>query len=130
MLWLVQKYWDSQLCTLNFLRHIHQKSILHWLYSALHRLSTFCFYNSQRHFQVLVVLENHLAANLIGMMKNQENIAANMVNINHSALIYNQKYSRLRCLLHVKGLVICFYLGWSGSTLLITKHITKVGSKS
>jgi hypothetical protein len=22
-----------------------------------------------------------------------------------------QKYSRLRCLLHVKGLVICFYLG-------------------
>ena len=28
--------------------------------------------------------------------------------------IYNQKYSRLRCLLCVKGLVICFYLGWSG----------------
>jgi hypothetical protein len=26
--------------------------------------------------------------------------------------------------------VICFYLGWSGSTLLITKHIIKVGSKS
>ena len=26
-------------------------------------------------------------------------------------LLYNQKYSRLRCLLHVKGLVICFYLG-------------------
>ena len=26
-----------------------------------------------------------------------------------------QKYSRLRCLLHVKGLVICFYLGWSVS---------------
>ena len=24
---------------------------------------------------------------------------------------YKQKYSRLRCLLHVKGLVICFYLG-------------------
>jgi hypothetical protein len=22
-----------------------------------------------------------------------------------------QKYSRLRCLLHVKGLMICFYLG-------------------
>ena len=38
-----------------------------------------------------------------------------------------QKYSRLRCLLRVKGLVICFYLGWSGSTLLITKHIIKVG---
>ena len=43
---------------------------------------------------------------------------------------YQQKYSRLRCLLHGKGLVICFYLGWSGSTLLITKHIIKVGSKS
>ena len=25
----------------------------------------------------------------------------------------------------VTGLVICFYLGWSGSTLLITKHINK-----
>ena len=45
-------------------------------------------------------------------------------------LNYYQKYSRLRCFLHVKGLVICFYLGWSGSTLLITKHIIKVGSKS
>ena len=30
--------------------------------------------------------------------------------------LYNQKYSRLRCLLHVKGLVICIYLCWSGST--------------
>ena len=30
---------------------------------------------------------------------------------------YTQKYSRLRCLLHIKGLVICFYLGWSGSIL-------------
>ena len=35
---------------------------------------------------------------------------------------FNQKYSRLRCLLRVKGLVICFYLGCSGSTFLITKH--------
>ena len=34
---------------------------------------------------------------------------------------YSQKYSRLRCLLHVKGLVIGFYLGWSGHTLLIRK---------
>ena len=32
-------------------------------------------------------------------------------------LSYTQKYSRLRCLLHVKGLVFCFYLGWSGSIL-------------
>ena len=34
---------------------------------------------------------------------------------------FNQKYSRLRCLLRVKGLVIGFYLGWSGHTLLIRK---------
>ena len=34
---------------------------------------------------------------------------------------YVQKYSRLRCLLRVKGLVIGFYLGWSGHTLLIRK---------
>ena len=31
----------------------------------------------------------------------------------------NQKYSRLRYLLIVKGLVICFYLGWSNSILQI-----------
>ena len=42
----------------------------------------------------------------------------------------DQKYSRLRCLLRVKGLVIGFYLGWSGHTLLIRKIIMKVGSKS
>ena len=33
-----------------------------------------------------------------------------------------QKYSRLRCLLFVKGLVIGFYLGWSGHTLLTEKY--------
>ena len=33
----------------------------------------------------------------------------------------SQKYSKLRCLLRVKGLVIGFYLGWSGHTLLIRK---------
>ena len=43
---------------------------------------------------------------------------------------YEQNYSRLRCLLRVKGLVICFYLGWSGSILQIRTNITKVGSKS
>ena len=32
-----------------------------------------------------------------------------------------QKYSRLRCLLRVKGLVIGFYLGWSGSILRFRK---------
>ena len=42
----------------------------------------------------------------------------------------NQKYSRLRCLLRVKGLVICFYLGWSGSILQFRQNIIKVGSKS
>ena len=35
-------------------------------------------------------------------------------------LACRQKYSRLRCLLHVKGLVISFYVGWSGGTFLIT----------
>ena len=42
----------------------------------------------------------------------------------------DQKYSRLRCLLRVKGLVICFYLGWSGSILQFRQNIIKVGSKS
>ena len=32
-----------------------------------------------------------------------------------------QKYSRLRYLLGVKFLVICFYLGWSGSILRFRK---------
>jgi hypothetical protein len=41
-----------------------------------------------------------------------------------------QKYSRLRCFLHFKGLVICFYLGWTGSILQIRTNIIKVGSKS
>ena len=33
-------------------------------------------------------------------------------------------------MLHVKGLVICFYLGWSGSILQFGQNIIKVGSKS
>ena len=41
-----------------------------------------------------------------------------------------QKYSRLRCFLLAKGLVICFYLGWSGSILQFRQNIKKVGSKS
>ena len=41
-----------------------------------------------------------------------------------------QKYSRLRCLLRVKGLVIFFYLGLSGSILQFRQNIIKVGSKS
>ena len=43
---------------------------------------------------------------------------------------YYQKYSRLRCFLCVKGLVICFYLGSSGSILQFRQNIIKVGSKS
>ena len=44
--------------------------------------------------------------------------------------VYTQKYSRLRCLLRAKGLVICFYLGWSGSILQFRQNIIMVGSKS
>ena len=32
-------------------------------------------------------------------------------------------------LLNVKGLVICFYLSWSGSILQLRQDIIKVGSK-
>ena len=41
----------------------------------------------------------------------------------------NQKYSSLRCLLHVK-LRFGFYLGWSGSILWFRQNIIEVGSKS
>ena len=41
-----------------------------------------------------------------------------------------QKYSRLRCLLRVRGLVNCFYLGWSGSILQFRQNIIKVRTKS
>ena len=34
------------------------------------------------------------------------------------------------CLLHVKDLVICYYLGWSGSILQFRHNIIKVDSKS
>ena len=50
--------------------------------------------------------------------------------VKDTGFIYGQKYSRLRCLLCVKGLVICFYLGWSGSILQSRQSIIKVGSKS
>ena len=42
-------------------------------------------------------------------------------------LLVGQKYSRLRWLLRVKGLVICFYLGWFGSILQIRTNMRKVG---
>ena len=35
--------------------------------------------------------------------------------------IKRQKYSRLRCLLRVKGLVICYYLVWSYSAVFLEK---------
>ena len=38
--------------------------------------------------------------------------------------------SRLTCLLCVKGLAICFYLGWPGCILHFRQNIIKVGSKS
>ena len=38
------------------------------------------------------------------------------INLHNPLQCPAQKYSRLKCLLLVKGLVICFYLGWSGST--------------
>ena len=41
-----------------------------------------------------------------------------------------QKYSRLRCLLNVKGLVFCFYLGWSDSILRFRQNMIKVRLKS
>ena len=41
-----------------------------------------------------------------------------------------QKYRKLRWLLRVKGLLICFYLGWSVSILLFRQNIIKVGLKS
>ena len=42
----------------------------------------------------------------------------------------SQKYSRLWHLLLVKGLVACFYLGWSCSILLFRQNIVNAGSKS
>jgi hypothetical protein len=45
-------------------------------------------------------------------------------------LLDHQKCSRLRCLLHVKVLMICFYLGLSGSILRFRRNIIKVGLKS
>ena len=44
----------------------------------------------------------------------------------------SQKYSRIRCLLRVKGLFFLFYLGWSLPVfyIQIRTNIIKVGSKS
>ena len=45
----------------------------------------------------------------------------NFLSLKSLAISCRQKYSRLRCLLLVKGVLICFYLGWSGSALPIRK---------
>ena len=45
------------------------------------------------------------------------------------AITWYQKYSKLRYLLLVKGLVVCFYLGWSGSILQIRMDNNKVRFK-
>ena len=50
-------------------------------------------------------------------------------NISAKHVRYTQNI-RLRCLLCIKGLVICFYLGWSGSILQFRQNIIKIGSKS
>ena len=52
------------------------------------------------------------------------------VQFSRENLEQRQKYNRLRCLLLVKGLVICFYLGWCGSILQFRQNMIKVGSKS
>ena len=53
------------------------------------------------------------------------------IHISMGSFLYRvyQKYSRLRSLLCVKGLVFCFYLDWSGSILQFRQIIIKVGSK-
>ena len=53
-----------------------------------------------------------------------------MINVIYmSALhMYEQKYSRLRCLSRVKGLAICFYLGWPCNILQIRTNTSKVNS--
>ena len=61
------------------------------------------------------ILQNHVGPNI-----GRYDMCLDLVN-NSKNDISRQKYSRLRCLLRVKGLVICFYLGWSGSILRFRK---------
>ena len=71
-------------------------------------------------------MKNEILRNLIFLLKKKELIWFVKV----SNMWWRQKFSRLRCLLRVKGLVIGFYLGWSGSILQFRQNIIKVGSKS
>ena len=54
---------------------------------------------------------------MVNIAGNTAQIANNIADIANISLI--QKYSRLRYLLFVKGLLNCFYLGWSGIILQI-----------
>ena len=55
----------------------------------------------------------HLLKNYLKMALSQRGWLKFKIQI--STYTYTQKYSKLRCLLGVKGLLICFYLDWSGS---------------
>ena len=60
----------------------------------------------------------------------QSATTATQRSIIHNILSNWNHIHTLRCMLRFKGLVICFYLGWSGSILQIRNNIIKVGSKS
>ena len=64
---------------------------------------------------------------LLGPLMISISIVIKVVNLTWNN--FNQKCSRLRYLLLVKGLVICLLLGWSGSTLQIRNNVIQVGSK-
>ena len=84
------------------------------------------------------VLQNKQIINMYKVKRSKGNIKVHIFWERHKILQnlhsrfdhYYQKYSRLRCLLRVKGLAICIYLGWSGSILQFRQNIIKVGSKS
>ena len=75
------------------------------------------------HFQMWEFLWANLHHNGIKVFLKEHSVT--LIFISHE-----QKYSRLRCLLRVKGLVICFYLGWSGSILQFKQNMIKVGCSS
>mgnify|MGYP002049080671 CR=1 FL=1 len=74
--------------------------------------------NNNTHTDTVEIFETALNASFEDIKKNEIDVAfvyyPNIDNL-------GQKYSRLRCLLGVKGLVIGFYLGWSGSILRFRK---------
>ena len=72
----------------------------------------------------------HLLKNYLKMALSQRGWLKFKIQI--STYTYTQKYSKLRCLLGVKGLLVCFYLGWCwcAGILYFRQNIIKVGSKS